>query len=136
MRRKNECHDCGRHRYCERARHIENYKLNSGCNDFITEATYDVMFDKGVHVIHTVPTYNEFANIFADMPAEQEWELIKLWENYVDKAKQSWSSRYTYCTGCFKDVRRDNTYTELTKDGKLLIKCKSCNTIWYVKDAE
>jgi RNase P subunit RPR2 len=68
------------------------------------------------------------------MPAEQEWELIKLWDDYINKAKQSWSSRYTYCTGCFKDVRRDNTTSEVTSDGKLLIKCRSCGTIWYVKD--
>lgn len=134
MSRKNECHYCGRHRYCERAKHIENYGFNSGCQDFITEATYDVMFNKGVHMIHTVPTYNEFANIFANMSAEQEWELIKLWEDHINNVKQSWSSRYTYCTGCFKDVRRDNTTSEVTSDGKLLIRCKGCGTIWYVKD--
>ena len=78
----------------------------------------------------------EFADRFKGLPADQEWELIKLYDRYIEALKKDWSTRYTYCSGCFKDVRRDNTYTELTKDGKLLIKCKSCNTIWYVKDAE
>lgn len=136
MSSKNECHNCGRHRYCKQATHIKNYGLSSRCQDFISEATYDLVFDRGVHVVHTIPTYSEFANIFSDMPPEQEWELIKLWEDYVNKVKQSWSSRYTYCTGCFKDVRKDNTYTEFTEDGKLLIRCRGCDTIWYVKDAE
>lgn len=128
-----ECKNCGRLHSCEKAHHLENYLLKCTCVDFISESTHDAVFNKGKYNIHT---YEEFADRFKGLPADQEWELIKLYDRYIEALKKDWSTRYTYCSGCFKDVRRDNTYTELTKDGKLLIKCKSCNTIWYVKDAE
>lgn len=125
------CNDCGRFYSCPKSKHIENYRLKSGCGDFISESTHDAVFNKGNHIIHT---YEEFADRFKGLPADQEWELIKLYDRYVEALKKDWSARYTYCTGCFKDVRRDNTYTELTTDGKLLIKCKGCHTVWYVRD--
>lgn len=126
-----DCNICGRYHSCPKAKHLENYKLRPGCGDFISEATHDAVFNKGKYSIHT---YEEFADRFKGLHADQEWELIKLYDRYIEALKKDWSTRYTYCTGCFKDVRRDNTYTELTKDGKLLIKCKSCNTVWYVRD--
>ena len=128
-----ECKNCGRLHSCEKAHHLENYLLKCACGDFISEATHDAVFNKGKYTIHT---YEEFADRFKGLPADQEWELIKLYDRYIEALKKDWSTRYTYCSGCFKDVRRDNTYTELTKDGRLLIKCKDCGTVWYVKDAE
>lgn len=128
-----ECKNCGRLHSCAEAHRLETFSQKCACGSFISEATHDAVFNKGKYTIHT---YEEFADKFKGLPADQEWELIKLYDRYIEALKKDWSTRYTYCSGCFKDVRRDNTYTELTKDGKLLIKCKSCNTIWYVKDAE
>lgn len=131
--RGSECKNCGRLHGCIKATHFENYSITAACGDFVSESTHDSVFNKGKYNVHT---FEEFADRFKGLTAEQEWELIKLYDRYVEALKKDWSTRYTYCSGCFKDARKDNTYTELTKDGKLLIKCKSCNTIWYVKDAE
>jgi hypothetical protein len=125
------CNDCGRFHNCSKSKHIENYQLRCGCGDFISEATHDAVFNNGECNIHT---YETFAARFKGLSADQEWELIKLYDRYIEALKKDWSARYTYCSGCFKDVRRDNTYTEITSDGRLLIKCKSCNTVWYVRD--
>lgn len=125
------CTDCGRFHSCPKSKHVENYQLRSGCGDFISEATHDAVFNNGEYNIHT---YEAFSGRFKGLSADQEWELIKLYDRYIEALKKDWSSRYTYCSGCFKDVRRDNTYTEITNDGRLLIKCKSCNTVWYVRD--
>lgn len=127
------CNECGRFNSCTKSKHIENYRLRSNCIDFVTESTHSDVFNKGKHLIHT---YEEFSDMFKGLSSDQEWELIKLYDRYVETLKKSWSNRYTYCSGCFKDVRRDNTCTELTTDGRLLIKCKSCGTVWYVKDAK
>lgn len=133
IKHSTNCNDCGRFHICPKSRNVENYKLRSECSDFISEVTYDSVFNKGKYGVHT---YEEFVDRFRGLPADQEWELIKLYDSYIEALKKDWNARYTYCSGCFKDVRRDNTYTELTKDGKLLIKCKNCDTVWYVRDAE
>lgn len=84
-------------------------------------------------VKHTIYTYEDLAANIHELSPDQERELISLYRNYVERMENSWNARYTYCTGCRKTVRRDNTYTELTPDGRLLIKCKSCDMLWYVK---
>ena len=128
-----ECKMCGRLHSCVKGTHLENYKLRPGCGDFISEATHDAVFNKGKYNVHT---YNEFADRFKGLPADQEWELISLYRRYVEALEKDWNTRYTHCCGCHGTVERNNKYTELTKDGKLLIKCKSCNTVWYVRDTD
>lgn len=120
------CNNCGRAANCPKAKHIENYRLKSECLNFISEETQAA-------VKHNVCTYEDLAANIHRLSPDQEWELISLYRNYVDRMEDSWNARYTYCTGCHKTVRRDNTYTELTPDGRQLIKCKSCDVIWYVK---
>ena len=120
------CIDCGRAENCPKAKYIENYRLKSRCIDFISE-------DTQAAVKHNVYTYEDLATNIHQLSPDQEWELISLYRNYVERMEDSWNERYTYCTGCHKTVRRDNTYTELTPDGRQLIKCKSCDMLWYVK---
>lgn len=78
-------------------------------------------------------TYEELAEGLKERDPDYEWELISLYRKYIERMESSWNTRYTYCTGCHKTVRRDNTYTEPTLDGRILIKCKSCDMLWYVK---
>ena len=120
------CIDCGRAKNCSKAKYIENYRLKSRCIDFISE-------DTQAAVKHDICTYEDLAANIHQLSPDQEWELISLYRNYVERMEDSWNERYTYCTGCHKTVRRDNTYTELTSDGRQLIKCKSCDMLWYVK---
>lgn len=120
------CNDCGRVNTCPKSKFIENYRLKSKCLDFISEDTQEA-------VKHSICTYEDLAANLHRLSPDQEWELISLYRNYIERMENSWNTRYTYCTGCHKTVRRDNTYTELTPDGRLLIKCKSCDMLWYVK---
>lgn len=85
-------------------------------------------------------SFEDFQKQFNFDDADDCWEKIKRYDDYVSAAKKQYSSIWTYCSRCRKMVRRAdvNVSIEKSTSGELkrMTRCKHCNTLWYIHDVK
>lgn len=59
--------------------------------------------------------------------------LINQWECAINKVRQIYSSKYTYCGGCHKYLKVAEAKTEREGD-KNVTRCPECNIPWYIRE--
>ena len=84
-------------------------------------------------------TFENFRKLFFDgLDPEEYSNQIYKFKKYIDRISDDFHKEYTYCAGCRQMVKKNEVYAEqsrsLTFPNRSLIKCKKCNTTWYIRD--
>lgn len=78
--------------------------------------------------------FKEFKAQFDGLGPEEYQRQIKTFEHYLKEVSDRFYKKYTYCTGCKKLVKFANKHIKESDDGRLLIRCDKCNSVWFVRD--